>query len=319
MGENPGWRIRQRRASRFGVWILTFLWEETSRPFRVRFSRGSATLCAALMFSACALQATVVDLETDVDTLKKHQQALQQRLEVTEKAVREQPAPKNQSDLVSRIDGLTSDLHALSGKLEESGHQVAGLSQKIDDLSFRVQESLNRLEELEARLSTLEKTVEVGHEGTRGQAESVPGDRPVLPGRSLEGGLRRGSGGITPTEAYNLAYNDYLKGNYDLAIMGFQNFLRQFPTSSQVPHALYWLGEAYYGKKEYASSIDWFERVMREYPRSEKAASSQLKEGYAYLELGDRAQGRAALKRVVEQYPFTTEADLAKNRLAELK
>ena len=290
-----------------------------SCPGWKRLSLGCAPLLAALLFAGCALQATVVDLETDLDTLKKHQQALQQRLEVTEKAVRDQPAPKNQGELASKIDGMTSELQALSGKLEENGHQLSGLTQKMDDQSFRLHEALNRLEALEARLSTLEKTVASAGEGTRGQAQGAPSDRSLLPGRSLDGSLPRGSGGITPTEAYNLAYNDYLKGNYDLAIMGFQNFLQQFSTSTQVPHALYWLGESYYGKKDYAKSIDWFERVMREYPRSEKAASSQLKEGYAYLELGDRTQGKQALKRVVEQFPFTTEADLAKSRLAELK
>ena len=30
----------------------------------------------------------------------------------------------------------------------------------------------------------------------------------------------------TPTASFNLAYNDYLKGNYDLAVAGFESFLR---------------------------------------------------------------------------------------------
>jgi|SRR5579863_69295 len=274
-------------------------------------------LFSMLLLTGCALQATVVDLESEVDSLAKHQQALQQRLEGTEKVLREQTAatPRAQVDLAARVDGLVSEVQGLSGKLEEQGHQLSAVSQKLEDLSFRIQESLKRLDMLEARMGSLERLP-----AGEGQAsEGASTDRSLLPGRSLDGKPPQGSGGITPTEAYNLAYNDYLKGNYDLAIMGFQNFLQQFPTSAQYAHALYWLGEAYYGKKDYPKAIEWFGRVTRDFPRSEKAASSQLKKGYSYLELGDSAQGKQALKKVVEQFPFTNEADLAKSRLAELK
>jgi TolA-binding protein len=34
---------------------------------------------------------------------------------------------------------------------------------------------------------------------------------------------------ITPTSAFNLAYNDYLNGKFDLAVTGFQRFIKDFP------------------------------------------------------------------------------------------
>jgi tol-pal system protein YbgF len=270
-----------------------------------------------LLTGGCALQATMVDLESDLDALKKHQQALQQRIEGTEKALRERAIPKGQTELISKVDEMTADLQGLSGKIEETGHQLLTLTQKLEDVSFKLQETLDRLESLETRVSTLEKV----SAGQRGQPsdEGETRRRSLLPGRSLDGKPPKGGGGITPTEAYNLAYNDYLKGNYDLSIMGFKNFIQQFPSSSQVPHAVYWMGEAYYGKKDYSRAIESFDRVLKEYPRSEKAVNSLLKKAYAFQEQGKRDRARETFRRVVEQYPFSNEADLAKNRLAELR
>jgi tol-pal system protein YbgF len=270
-----------------------------------------------LLAGGCALQATVVDLETDLETLKKHQQALQERLEGTEKALRERAVPKGQAEMVSKVDEMTTELQGLSGKIEETGHQLSTLTQKFEDVSFRLQEALDRLESLEARVGALEKIAASRRDSIPDEGESR--SRSLLPGRSLDGNPPRGGGGITPTEAYNLAYNDYLKGNYDLAIMGFKNFVQQFPSSSQVPHAMYWMGEAYYAKKDYPKAIEWFDRVLQTYPRSEKAVNSLLKKAYALQEQGKRDQAREAFRKVVEQYPFSNEADLAKNRLAELR
>lgn len=287
-----------------------------------RKNREQSLCCRSLMFAGhcilvflaggCALQATAVDLEFDLQTLQKHNRELQQRLEGVEKASRERVANTDQIELLSKVEGLASDLQTLSGNIEENSHLVATLSIRFDDIAIRVEEGLSRLGALEARISTLERTSSARRKEP--QRETL-----VLPGRSLDGTPRRESAGTTPNEAYNLAYNDYLKGHYDLAIMGFQNFLQLFSTSTLVPHALYWTGEAHYGKKEYAKAIEWYDRVLGEYPRSEKAANSLLKKGYTYQELGDKPRARKMFKQVVEQYPFTKEADLSKNRLADLR
>jgi tol-pal system protein YbgF len=213
---------------------------------------------------------------------------------------------------MAKVDGLASDLQNLTGRLEENGHLLSQLTQKIEDSTSRMQGALGRLDSLEARINSLES---VG--ARQPPAGGELNEKSILPGRSLDG-TPKGTG-ITPTEAYNLAYNDYLKGNYDLALMGFQNFLQQYPTSSRIPQVLYWMGEAYYAKRDYDRAIEWFDRVVQEYPRSEKAVNSLLKKGVALQDQGKRELARETFKRVVEQFPFTNEAELAKNRLAELR
>lgn len=265
-----------------------------------------------LSLTGCALQSSVVEMEGDIDTMRRHQRELQGRLERLEKPPQSAPSSsggKVPADLVVRMDGLGTDLQSLNGRVDEGNHLLSALAKRMEDQSFRTEELLSRLDALEARVQALEK-------GAPAKAPDSSDGKAVIPGRPVD---PKSKGSLTPTEAYNLAYNDYLKGNYDLAIIGFQNFVQQYSSSGLVPQAVYWTGESYYNKKTYNKAIDYYEQVLQQYPKSEKAPNALLKEGYAYLELGDRIKGRLYLKKVIEQFPNSNESNLAKDRLAGLR
>jgi len=124
---------------------------------------------------------------------------------------------------------------------------------------------------------------------------------------------------ITPTSAFNLAYNDYLNGKYDLAVAGFQRFVKDFPGTSLTPNAYYWLGESSYQQKDYVRAMQSFEYLSTEYPGNEKVPAALFKSGLAAGETGDLATSKKNLKRVIEEFPASDEAKLAKNMLAEIR
>jgi tol-pal system protein YbgF len=204
--------------------------------------------------------------------------------------------------------------------LEELNRLMSQLSMRLDDQASRMAQTAGRLDALEARLSSgppqaINPAREPSTEaGTAMPETTSPDKKTVIPGRTPGQ-----SGGLLPTEAYNLAYNDYIKGNYDLALIGFQNYLTQFPDSSLSPDAQYWIGQVYYTRHDYEKAIRAFDLVLQKYPKSEGVAKSLLQKGLSYIELGDKAQAKAVLRRVVQDYPFSDEAKLAKNRLAELR
>ena len=310
---------------------------------KVRDSVG-ATLAVfwvlAAFLSGCATQADVMDLQTAVEKKEKDQAEIQNRLQVIENYFKERSTTvqRSQADLVIKLDQVAVDLQTVQGKLEENAHLLADLAQRTDDQSFRSKELTGRLDSLDVQTSSLEKSVSSLNrvvaamekvvtlppdvklsgppENRPGADETKPSDRLVLPGRPTEPDKATG---LSPSEAYGLAYNDYLKGNYDLALLGFQNFLTQFKTTSLAPNAQYWIGESLYGKKEYAKAIEAFDKVVNDYPKSDKVPGALLKAGYATIEIGDKARARTYLKKVVENYPLTNEGKLAKNKLAELK
>lgn len=277
----------------------------------------SAGVFLISLMSGCALQSSMVEMEGDVETMRKHQRELQARLERVEKGAPASsgtaPAPaggqKAPADLIVRVEGLGTDLQILNGKIEEGKHLVTSLAKRTEDQSFRTEELLNRIDQLEARLLAMERMA--------GSPKGGDSDgKTVLPGKTLESRSRGAA--LSPTEAYNLAYNDYLKGNYDLAIISFQNFVQQYPGSALIPQVMYWTGESYYSKRSYSKAVDFFEQIQQSFPKSEKVPNAMMKAGFAYLELGDRVKARLYLKKVIEQFPNSNEANLAKDKLASL-
>lgn len=283
---------------------------------------------AGLLVSSCATQANLVDLEMDQQKLKVQLSQIQEKMSSVEKLSEDGAGPgnKDQTDLLIRLDQMTAELQALQGKVEETTYLNSEMSQRVDDFSFRAKELTDRLDILDRQVMLMEDSIgrltkPGGGKEPGGPAEAAPGEaKPpeegtfVLPGKTKPGGTQT----LSPSEAYGLAYNDYLKGNYDLALNGFKNFLGQYKDTSLAPNAQYWIGECYYGQKDYRKAIESFQKVTSDFPTSSKVPGAILKSGYAYIQLADREKAREFLKKVIEEFPLSDEANLAKNRLAEL-
>lgn len=118
-----------------------------------------------------------------------------------------------------------------------------------------------------------------------------------------------------PQALYESSRNDYVRGNYELAILGFRGYLESFPDSELADNARYWIGECNFSQGNYQQAIREFDRILADYPRSDKLASALLKKGYAYLQMGRVQEGRTQLRNVISTYAGSDEAVLAQQRL----
>jgi len=119
---------------------------------------------------------------------------------------------------------------------------------------------------------------------------------------------------LPPEEVYKNALSDYTKGNYDLAIAGFRTYTQNYPRTSLVPNAQYWLGESYYSQKNYAQAIEEFDVVIRDFSDSPKVPSALFKQGDAYLQMGDTKRATTVLCELMNKHGKTREARLARER-----
>jgi tol-pal system protein YbgF len=115
-------------------------------------------------------------------------------------------------------------------------------------------------------------------------------------------------------EVYKNALNAYAKGNYDLAITGFRAYIQNYPKTSLVANAQYWLGESYYSQRNYAQAVEEFDVVIRDYPDSPKVPSALFKQGDAYVQINDTKRATTVLCELMTKYPETREARLARER-----
>lgn len=108
-------------------------------------------------------------------------------------------------------------------------------------------------------------------------------------------------------DIYNIAYSDFNKGNYELAVIGFQQFLSQF---KNVDEAYYWIGECYYAMENYTKAEESFKNVVENFPMSKKAPTALYKLISIYNITEDTLNMQENLKKLIDKYPNSPEAKL---------
>lgn len=204
------------------------------------------------------------------------------------------------------------EVTALGGQIGEQSdafrRSAADMQVALDRLSAQIEELQANLADTNFRLNDLSQQIAATNQqlrAARGGSAAAPAPNPAAPTTD-------------PAKLYQTAYNDYLRGSYDLAILGFRQYLEAYPDTELSDNAAYWIGESLYSQESYEQAIREFDRITSRYPRSDKLASALLKKGYAHLQIGEREQGVVQLRNVIRSYPSSDEADLARQRLRDL-
>jgi len=208
---------------------------------------------------------------------------------------------RSNADLAAEVKRLQEQIEALHASLDMTTRQLQTISQEL---------AASR-----ARMSTGAVLPPV----TAAAAGAAAGTAIAESDQAAEEAAVMAAEGIsTPEELYRSAYEDYMRGNYDLASQGFRDYIVKWPNTELTDNALYWIGECYDAQSDPAMALEVFTQVLEDYPTSDKAAAAQLKKGLLYLKMDDQAQGVVHLQYVVYEYPGTREADLARERLKSL-
>jgi tol-pal system protein YbgF len=230
-----------------------------------------------------------------------------------------------------------SDLAAMEQRLQDLTAKTmtsnADLAQKVEGLQEQIEAVHSSLELTAKRLQTIAQELAAARVQTAAETSPPVATPPGTPPAATPAPAAPAIGGTappasatappdqaaaTPEELYRSAYEDYLRGNYDLASQGFREYLRRWGQTELADNALYWVGECYDAQGKSQEALDTFSQVLERYPTSDKAAAAQLKKGLIYLKQGDQGQGVLHLQYVVYEHPGSKEADLAREKLRSL-
>jgi len=222
-------------------------------------------------------------------------------------------------DLTVAVDQLHADLADLRGQVEEQGYTLSNL----------VQQSDSRLAALEAKAGIAPMPGPGAGPGAPpegappgGEAAvppAAPGAGVVLPGVLVAPRERDVKPGVSAQTAYQLASGDFKRGHYNLAAAGFANFLEQYPESSLVPDATYWLGESYRAQGLNARAVQVWDTLAKGFPKHATAPKALLALGETYRAMDNIPAAEQALKRLIASFPVSDEAQKAKLILSELR
>jgi tol-pal system protein YbgF len=118
-----------------------------------------------------------------------------------------------------------------------------------------------------------------------------------------------------PRELYSQAYADYARGNYDLAVQEYREYLRNYPNTDLSDNAQYWIGECYYSKQRYNEAVAAWNDLLRDFPASDKIPDARYKKGVTLERLGRRREALVEYRTVVERYPNSEAGRKAREKL----
>ena len=236
----------------------------------------------------------IVRLQSDVLQLQNQIRELQKRMD------------ERNGMIVSLLEQLNDQAAQNSRQFEDVGSVVRSESQEVrqavDALGQELRQFGIRLEDVTNRLASLQKRVEENQMRVQ-TLRSAPGEL----GMEVE-----------PDQAYAASYNDYLMGNYELAIAGFQDFLSNYPDSEYADNAAYYLGDSYLKQGRYDQAVQAFDQVINLYPREDKTPVAYYKKAQALENMQRMDEAIQSLKALTTLFPDSLEAGLARDELARI-
>ncbi|HSP14158.1 MAG TPA: tol-pal system protein YbgF [Thermoanaerobaculia bacterium] len=280
--------------------------------------KKTAILLALTLAGGCAtsgdlqkVQQQVSELQNELANMKRTTAGKEEVQNVNVKIAQQtEQLLKSNATLVAKVDQMDERVQNTQGTIEQTNY-------RIDRLAQQLTQAQHDIEELKARAAAA--TV-VPPPATSVEAGSQPAARPTpaMSEVTVPAPAATTTSTVNPMELYQTAYRDYQRGNFDLAVAGFTDFLKQNPNSDLADNAAYWIGESLFSQKKFQEAIAQFDSVITKYPQSDKVPGALLKKGYAYINLGEKAQGIVQLQYVVHEHPSSQEASLARQRLKQL-
>jgi tol-pal system protein YbgF len=261
---------------------------------------GFLAVCCLAASPAFAANKDIERLALQIATLQGQLTELQRSGEETRAELRrlaELVAEQNALLRKAAADRRQQD-EATSVGLRELGERVSELAETLESIKLQTAASLPPPTDPGAA------PIAAASGGPPGAA-TPPGATAPAPATPVQ----------APRELYSQAYADFARGNYDLAMQGFAEYLRAYPGTDFADNAQYWIGECQYGKKLYAEAIDAWNLLLKDFPSSDKLPDARVKKGMALERLGRRSQALVEYRYVVDRFPTSQAARIARERL----
>jgi tol-pal system protein YbgF len=253
----------------------------------------AAGLLLVILLAGCALKGDVKKVEDQVAALRQ------------ETAQRDSIRAARFQEMLELQQGL---MDSLSASVATTQRTIASLRGALGEDLYRIQQQLVQVQELtgqsQQRLSELRTQLE-----TRNQENSSSAQP--------DSGVPSNPSAPSADQMYEVSLQQLRRGSVATARMGFQQLLKNHPTSAKVPDAIYFIGESW-ATEAPDSAARYYEQVVTSYPTSARAPGALYKLGLLAERRNDVAAARAYFSRVARDYPRSEEAALVPDKLRAL-
>jgi tol-pal system protein YbgF len=261
----------------------------------MRFRLGAALLLSMMFLSTSGITAANGQKDKEVQ-LKLALDELKAEVTVLERQVRsmQESLDRNSGQLNALITQVIDNVSAIRQAQSRVSESSSSAISEVSSLGERLSSTNQRIDRLSEQMSELKKLVE--------NLPKLPTFEKITPGN--------------PDQLFAAAYGDYSRGNYDLAISEFRQYVETYPTSEMADNAQYWIGECLVAKRQPNEAIAEFDKVQMLFPKGDKVPTARFKKGKVLKELGQVDLANAEFQAIIRLYRTSNEATLARQELA---
>lgn len=266
----------------------------------------------ATCLAGCASQSSFENARNDIDSIKTrlfsidrdlagvreesklNVSAIEKGFKADVSAVR-----KMSADIQATIDSTKEEMRVLNGKYDDTALAVKKPAEELaryrEDADKRIIALEERILKQQAVIDSLSK--KMAELSIAKKEETAP----------------------SPDSLYLKGLESLKAGDVVAAREQFAKFLEQNPAHDLAANAHYWIGETHYSEKNYELAILSYQEVIKNYPGKDKVVAAMLKQAMAFNEIKDTKSAKFVLKKLVEGFPKSEEAKKAKDMLKEIK
>jgi tol-pal system protein YbgF len=201
---------------------------------------------------------------------------------------------------------LVAPVATIGTKLDQMTTEFQAVSQGVADLT-------QRMSKLEAQVLDLRDTLKVVSNPPAAPSTSQSGSGPAATGVALTP-----PAGMSADQLYNGARRDQQGGNFDLAMQGYEQYLKWYPDTQYASAAQFNIGQIYYDKNDFPSAIKAFDTVLEHYSDNQKTPDAMYMKGMALLKSGQSTAAGREFVNVIKKYPRSEVAPKARDQLKAL-
>lgn len=213
------------------------------------------------------------------------------------------------AEVIRDLERIKEENRELRGEIEQLNHQVKRLEKRQHSL----------YEDLDDRLAEMRRRSAPAQQTQKQATSHAP-----LPALQEELTLSGEESGPTEQIAdeediYQEAFNLISDGLFKQARDKLSLLLGHYPDGRYAANALYWIAETYYAASDLDQARDYFNQVVKEHSDSNKAPDALLKLGFIAFDQDNLEEAMTKLKKVNENHPETPAAELARQRMADIR
>src|SRR5215470_3182279 len=191
-------------------------------------------------------------MATQIEELKTELVLLQRQTQTMQETFNKTMGELN-TLIVQMSDNISAIRRAQSSVSTSSGE----VATQVTSIGERVTATNERMERLSEQFAQLKKLIE--------DIPKAPTFTQITPGNA--------------EQLFAAAYSDYSRGNFDLALSEFKQYVETYPSSELADNAQYWIGEILYAQKKLPAAVAELEKVAVISPNGDKTTVALYKRG----------------------------------------